>query len=199
MSQAEGGLVVLKRKVLRRFYEPLLLLNALGQVRGNRIKPDLDSATSGPNHQKTRRSFADGIAYICAYNKGPDYVTATALERSPQGTIVWLAANSEIKPEVLCFLQNVLDDLDHIATQGNAGERDRFGERMQDNFLTKIVAFNEARLRSYYKKAKVLAEACLPVLGHGDQPNRKSIRRALSFHHSGISPDEVDRVQLISI
>jgi hypothetical protein len=199
MSQAEGGLVGLKRKVLRRFYEPLLLLNALGQVRGNRIKPDPDSATSGSNLRKTRRSFADGIAYICAYNKGPDYVTATALERSPQGTIVWLAANSEVESKVLDFLQDVLDVLGNIATQSNREERYRLGEQMKDNFLTKIVVFNEARLRSYYSRTKSLFEACLPVLEHDGQPNRKSIKTAPSFQHSGNALDEVDRVQLISI
>ena len=57
------------RKLLRRFYEPLLLLSALGQIRGQRIKPESDANSISPNIQKLRRSFVDGIAYICAYEK----------------------------------------------------------------------------------------------------------------------------------
>jgi hypothetical protein len=192
MFKAEDTLVELKRKVLRRFYEPLLLLSAFGQVRGDRIKPDPDSETSGPNHQKTRRSFANGIAYICAYDKCPDCVTATALESSPQGTIVWLAANAEIKPNVISFLENVLDDLGRIAAQGNAGEQYRFNAQELDNLLTKVVAFNETRLRVYYKQAIALTKTCLAVLGDADQPVRKSIRTAPSTQHSDKAPDEVD-------
>jgi hypothetical protein len=172
MSKVEGELVELRWKVLRRFYEPLLLLHALGQIRGARIKPELNFDLSGPNHQKIRRSFADGIAYISAYDKGPDYVTASALEKSPQGIIVWLAANAEIKPEVVTFLGSVLDDLGHIAVQSSASERQRIGLQMNEDLLTRIVTFNKNRLQVYYGTAKKFTATCLTVIQEAHQSNR---------------------------
>jgi hypothetical protein len=172
MSKVEGELVQLRRKVLRRFYEPLLLLHALGQVRGARIKPELNFDTSGQNHQKIRRSFADGIAYISAYEKGPDYVTASALEKSPQGIIVWLAANADIKPEVITFLESVLEDLGHIAAQSNASDRQQIGIQMKESLLTRIVTFNKNRLQAYYKTAKGFTVTCLAVIREAGQLNR---------------------------
>jgi hypothetical protein len=164
MSATDGVLVELKRKVIRRFYEPLLLVNALGQVRGVRIKPELDSATSEPNHQKTRRSFADGVAYICAYDIGPDFVTTAALESSPEGVIVWLAANKAVKPKVFTFLKGmkgVLDDLSNVAIQRSARERYPAGVQLQEVLETKVVAFSEARLLVYYRRARTLIRTCL--------------------------------------
>jgi hypothetical protein len=195
MSATEGVLVELKRKVLRRFYEPLLLLNALGQVRGSRIKPELDSATSEPNHQKIRRSFADGIAYICAYNIGPDFVTAAALESSPEGVIVWLAANAAVKPKVFTFLKGVLDDLSYVAIQRDASERYRAGLRIQEALVAKVVAFSEARLRVYYKRARTFIRACLTTLGDSDQLISKSIKTASSDFTK--ATDEVGQTQLM--
>jgi hypothetical protein len=172
MSEVEGKLIELRRKVLRRFYEPLLLLHSLGQVRGARTKPELHFDSSGPNHQKIRRSFADGIAYICAYDKGPDYVTASALEKSPEGIIVWLAANAEIKPKVITFLERTLDDLSHIAAQGDSSDRQRTGLQSQENILTRIVAFNQNRIQAYYKLAKSFTTSCLAIIREHCQSTR---------------------------
>ena len=71
-----------KRKVLRRFYEPLWLLSALGQIRGERIKSEINIDPLSPNIQKLRRSFVDRIAYIHASEKEPSRVTAVALGKT---------------------------------------------------------------------------------------------------------------------
>ncbi len=53
------------------FYRLLLLLEALDPTRGERSKSGTsDDATV--DHPSVRRSFVDSIAYICAYDKGPD-------------------------------------------------------------------------------------------------------------------------------
>jgi hypothetical protein len=48
------------------------------------------------------------MRYICFLGeepftaKDPDYVTAAALEKTPQGISVWLAANVNIEPKAFC-------------------------------------------------------------------------------------------------
>jgi hypothetical protein len=174
MSERAGTEVGWRRKVLRRFYEPLLLLNALGQVRGERLKPELNIEINASNHQKTRRAFADGIAYICAYTRGPDSVTATALESSPQGVILWLAANASIKPEVTIFLRGILNALASIAEQNDAIERRRLGEQIRESLLTRTITFNSARLLSYHHLVKGFIKECLPRIQQAGQLTRKS-------------------------
>jgi hypothetical protein len=153
--------IPLRRKVLRRFYEPLLLLNALGQVRGSRIKPDLSSNATVLNHRKIRRSFADGIAYICAYRKEPDYVTAVALERTPQGIDIWVAANANIEPNVVEFLNGILKDLSYISRQGGVMERHRAALHARDDFTRKVITFNIPRILEYLKMIRKRVEECV--------------------------------------
>ena len=144
----------LRHKLLRRFYEPLLLLNALGQIRGERIKAETESFSSSPNIQKLRRSFADGIASICAYQKGPLYVTAAALEKTPEGVTVWLAANGEIDRDVIGFLQSVLSDIQKIAELVDRKSRQSAGEQMRERLTSNIIAFNAPRIETYYSQVK---------------------------------------------
>lgn len=154
----------IRHKVLRRFYEPLLLLSALGQIRGERIKPAIDADTPSPNLQRLRRSFVDGIAYICAYEKDPGRVTAAALEKTPQGITVWLAANAKIGVNVIQFLETVLSDIQRIAELNNRESRQREGEKTVEYLTSRIVAFNEPRIRAYYDLVRKLVPTCLRVI-----------------------------------
>ena len=153
------------RKVLRRFYEPLLLLNALDPIRGERIKPESEIHGNSPNVQKLRRSFVDGIAYICAYEKGPHHVTAAALEQKPQGIKVWLASNENIGDRVIQFLEKVLSDVQHISKLDDRESRQRAGEQTLDGLISRIVAFNAPRIHTYYKQvARQRLPVCLEVI-----------------------------------
>jgi hypothetical protein len=151
-------------KVLRRFYEPLLLLNALDQMRGARIKPDVSDENLGPNQRKIRRSLVDGLAYICAFKKHPDYVTAVALERTPQEVVIWLAANADIKPQVVGFLESVVRDLCSIARNGTASQRHQTGLSVETVLLPRIIDFNKSRIQTYFKLAQTYAFVCLPII-----------------------------------
>ena len=163
MSQATPS-----RKILRRFYEPLLLLSALGQMRGERIKAESDANSMSPNIQKLRRSFVDGIAYICAYEKGPRRVTAATLERTPQGITVWLAANGKIGENVLSFLENVLSDIQRIAELDDREKRQREGGQTLEHLTSRIVSFNVPRIQTYYEQvARKLVPACLDTISKG--------------------------------
>src|SRR5271170_2740078 len=112
-------------KVIRRFYEPLLLLHALDKIRGGRIKAEIVSDNTGINHTQIRRSFADAIAYICAYKKGPGYVTAAALEKTPQGVVVWLAANNGIGQNVTEFLDGILARVQNVVDKDDVENREQ--------------------------------------------------------------------------
>jgi len=93
----------IRHKVTRRFYEPLLLLHALGPIRGERIKSEIMPDDPESNHIQLRRSFTNAIAYICAYQKEPDYVTAAALEKTSQGIVVWPCTNVDIEEGFVTF------------------------------------------------------------------------------------------------
>ena len=160
--------VPISRKVLRRFYEPLLLLNALGQIRGKRIKPESDPNSLSPNIQKLRRSFVDGIAYICAYEKGSRRVTAAALEKTPQGITVWLAANEKLEEKVIQFLETVLSDIQRIAELDDRESRHRKGEQTVEDLTSRVVAFNAPRIQTYCEQvARKHAPACLDTISKG--------------------------------
>jgi hypothetical protein len=180
MAQDSGSIIQLRSKVLRRLYEPLVLLNALGPVRGERIKKSLEPDITEVNHAKARRSFADGIAYISAYDKTPDLVTAAALEKAPSGVIVWLAANADIKPEVRTFVQGILDKLNDVAIQPTAIARSDRGKELYDTILTDTVNFNKARLRVYDDKIKKLTSLCFPT-GHNLSKTGGQSSLSLSF------------------
>ncbi|KAL8819893.1 MAG: hypothetical protein Q9191_007635 [Dirinaria sp. TL-2023a] len=169
------------RKVLRRFYEPLLLLNALGQIRGERIKPESDTNSISPSIHKLRRSFVDGIAYICAYEKGPRRVTAAALEQTPEGILVWLAANENIGVEVTRFLGMILSDVQHIAELDDREDRQLEGEKMLEDLTSRIVAFNAPRIQTYYEQvARKYAPACLDTISSGPMRTDHAAREGQS-------------------
>ena len=153
------------RKVMRRFYEPLLLLNALDPIRGKRTKPERDTHSISPNLPKLRRSFVDGLAYICAYEKGSRRVTAAALQQTPQGITVWLAANENIGDNVLHFLAEILSDIQRIANIDDSQSRQREGEQTEEDLVTRIVTFNAPRIQTYYRQvARTHAPACLDTI-----------------------------------
>ena len=152
-----GALVPMRRKVERRFYEPLLLLSALGQMRGERTKSEIITDTPYPNIQKLRRNFVDGVAYICSNEKGSKRVTAVAIEKTPQAIVVWLAANKKIGKKVVQFLESVLSDIEQISKPNDECGRQREGERMKEELASKIVDFNTPRIVFYYNQvARIL-------------------------------------------
>ena len=166
-SVNKGALVPMRRKVERRFYEPLLLLSALGQIRGERTKSEIITDTLCPNIQKLRRYFVDGIAYICSHEKGSKSVTAVAIEKTPQGIVVWLAANKKIGKKVVQFLESVLSDIQQISTPSDKDSRQREGERMKEGLASKIVDFNTPRIRFYYRQvARILKSWKIISEGH---------------------------------
>lgn len=79
-----------REELLRRFYQPLVLLCTLGQTRGD---PDCASLfqddIADRSLQDVRRTFLTNLAYMCDYDKGGNTVTAIGLEETPQTTAFW--------------------------------------------------------------------------------------------------------------
>ena len=159
------SMIETRRSVVRRFYEPLMLLDALGRIRGKHIKPETNLDSASPDMSKLRRSFVDGIAYVCAYKKSSDFVTAAALEKTPQGIVLWLAANGGIEPEALHFTTKLVDALHHLAIIECKEERQSTAEQTLPVLLQRVVTFNACRLRTYISSITLRCMGpCLQIL-----------------------------------
>lgn len=111
-------------RLLARFYEPLFLLKALGQTRGEHTSepPSRDKA------QAHRRRFLSNLCYICDFKKGGDTCTAIALEDSPTCYRFWIASNKESE-RIVAFVEKVLSilrDTDALPSSSLAGAKSQF-------------------------------------------------------------------------
>lgn len=153
-----------KRKVLRRFYEPLLLLEALKRVSQTSPRPDADepmsSSTTG-----FRRAFVDGIAYLCAFERFSDNVTAAALAKTPHGLVLWLATNGGVSRPTIVFLEAMLQDLHRIAAQEAPIDRQNMAAQITPSLLRQAVAFGAPRLQKYVKSIKnIEPQQCIQLM-----------------------------------
>jgi hypothetical protein len=150
----------LRHKVTRRFYEPLLLLHALSPIRGERIKPEIITDDPESNHIQLRRLFTNTVAYICSYKKGPNYVTAAALEKTPQGVVVWLSANADVEEEVVTFLERILACVYRVVEKDSVEDLQQEGSLATQRLASMIVDFQAPRLNVY--RAEILKSCVLP-------------------------------------
>lgn len=153
-SDADLDCVPVRAKLLRRFYEPLVLLRVLDPSRGSRI-PRYTSDVAC-EEEELRRSFIDSVAYICDYKKGGDTFTAAAMQKEPAGVRIWLAANNPIQEKTLRFLHDVLDCLAAITVSNRAST--------EDSLAVRIIDFNKKRLETYKSFVRRSLRECLERL-----------------------------------
>jgi hypothetical protein len=163
-----------RKKILRRFYEPLLLLEALKRVSQTPSRPDADeprsSSTTG-----LRRAFVDGIAYLCAYERISDNVTAAALAKTPRGLVLWLATNGGVSRPTITFLEAILQDLHHIAAQETPVGRQTKATQITPNLLRQAVTFAASRLQKYVNSIKnIELQKCIQLMR--DSPGEGLLR-----------------------
>ncbi|KAF5859895.1 hypothetical protein ETB97_002254 [Aspergillus alliaceus] len=135
-----------EKKHIREFYQIVYLLSCLSLRRGDRIKRGISGEQGVISVAKHRRNIADALAYISAYDKRPDRVTAVALGMEEGSLVVWIAANQKVKPEVENFLISVLSRLDKIA-HGPESER--------DDFVDFVLRFNWKGVQKDYDKFRL--------------------------------------------
>jgi hypothetical protein len=154
-----------RRKLLRRLYEPLLLLEALRRA-PEKPQESVDGIEpSGRSTEGLRRSFVDGIAYLSAFERCSDSVTATALETTPQGPILWLAANNGIRQTTVEFLREVLAELHTVSREDSPGARNNVAERITPGLLHRVITFSVPRLRKYVNNIRnVDVKMCVSLM-----------------------------------
>ncbi|KAI2847850.1 hypothetical protein CBS147343_9232 [Aspergillus niger] len=191
---------------LRRLYEPLSLLQTLGNVRGLRIRAcDIPQDNSGFNAIKSHRSFVDALAYACAYKKEPAYVTAVALEKRPEEIVVWLAANKNVEETVVSFAQDVLRIVQWLARNPSAQLSTEDGQRSLNLLTSRVLHFNAPKIYAYYEQ--IVRKAAPPVIAklsngqHEGNPDVANLKNWLSQHlqRDGVQLQEVDMAKLAVI
>ncbi|EDR06600.1 uncharacterized protein LACBIDRAFT_328865 [Laccaria bicolor S238N-H82] len=103
-------------KLMKRFYEALVLQHVLGITRGDHIPrplPDVQHAEY-LDGISLRRNFLEKLAFVCDYEKGGATVTAIALQQTPAAVIFWVAANEDVKSKVKPFLETILSSLEKL-------------------------------------------------------------------------------------
>lgn len=134
----------------KRFYEPLIVLVALRQVLGDRIRGDPVSSDSGSSWGRvnTRRQMLHGLCMMCDYDKGGDTVNAIALEERPEGPMYWVACNDGADSKIKPFLTEILEKLKDTAQPNiKAGILDELTEWLFQTFTE----FNLPRLKKTWE------------------------------------------------
>ena len=157
-------LIEQKRKLLRRLCEPLLLLQALRRAPES-LKSIDDVEPSSRSIEGLRRSFVDGNAYLSAFERYSDCVTAAALETTPQGPMLWLAANDGIRSTTIEFLRKVLAELHTVAREDHPQARNIMAERITPGLLRGVITFSMPRLRKYVNNIRnINVRSCVSLM-----------------------------------
>lgn len=135
---SEDDSIPVPPKLAKWFYEVVVVLKAFDTTRGDHIRrPERFSADEDHTSQELRRSFIDSIAYVCDSEKGGKTATAAFLQQTPQGVLIWLAANQGLGKTTVDDLKQVLSN-----ALGNFNSKKPFGRVAT---LAKLVQMNQPR------------------------------------------------------
>ncbi|PGG96424.1 hypothetical protein GX51_07830 [Blastomyces parvus] len=151
--------------LLRRFYEPLVLLHTLGSTRGIHTNPVPLSHLDNSSARDCRRSFLNELAYVCDYDKGGDTVTAIGLESTPQGSNFWVASNTSPAPKIIPFLKILLQTLERIANAKAPTQGDK------EDIAKLCISFGSRRIKKYRSLFSRELEGCAKYL----EANKESL------------------------
>ena len=135
------GAVDIDWKLLRRFYEPMLLLKLLDPVRGQRVDRPTDPEHGALSSTEIRRAFVDKLAYLCDFKKGGDTSTAIVLQDSSQSVVIHCAANDHVKSRVKDFIRETLELLVTVDDTNHA--------KVEALIFKKVISLSRNRLRTY--------------------------------------------------
>ncbi|KAI2734488.1 hypothetical protein DTO013E5_9983 [Penicillium roqueforti] len=201
----EASLMEHQPKRLRLLYEPLCLLRILSEVRGDRIKPgDIFPEGPGLSATKSYRSFVDAIAYICAYRKRPGYVTAAALEQTPDAIVILLAANDGIDTAVVTLLEKVLIILSWIIENPTVRLDTKEGREVMKILTVHVLGLNAPKIFEYYQQVNKLVSLVMGRLNaepklKGTQPCLLRERLLLDIKADKALPPRVDQDSIINL
>jgi hypothetical protein len=141
------------QRLVNRFYEPLILLCALGKTRGEHV------AGSSPSSllQRIRRRFFMNLSYCSDYTKGGVSTSSIAIEECDDCIKIWIASNQP-STKIVDFIGSILKDLELISKSGP-------GQLTEQEFVRKCIAFAKSRIS---KEASLLSRTitrCTTYLG----------------------------------
>ena len=127
-------------KLLRRFYEPLILLSVLDPTRGAH-HPDLITDRGLQGREKIWRNFLDQLSFLCDAKKGGDTVTAIAAQRTVEHTVFWLASNSNAGSKAKNHIEWILSRLNSLYYANSEKT-----EIVEDEITARCIKFSSSRI-----------------------------------------------------
>jgi hypothetical protein len=148
---------------MKRFCEPLVLQYVLDPIRGShiRLEPPNSLDESEVDQCTLRRSFVESLAYICDFQKGGTTVAAVALEMRPAG---WVAANEDVKTEVVLSLEGILKNLARWAQGGDDVVDGESTARAIESTFIPVVELGMPRVKAYWELMQRPLERCPNIL-----------------------------------
>ncbi|KAJ5644783.1 hypothetical protein N7507_010794 [Penicillium longicatenatum] len=190
---AEASLICHQSKTLRLLYEPLCLLYTLSQVRGNRTKPsEISHEGPGLTGPRCYRNFVDAIAYICAYRKEPGYVTAAALEETPNEIVVLLAANSGVDDKVIGLLKTIHGILSWVISNHTVRLDTSEGQKVLKFLIGCVLSLNAPKVFQYYQQVNKTVSLVMDRLKtEPSLKDRDSIIKLSAWFAANLSKDGI--------
>ena len=143
-----------RQRLLNRFYEPLFLLNALGQTRGNHTTPPFE-----PDAGRAQvRRFLQNLCYICDFKKGGSACTAIGLEELDTCYNFCVASNKE-SGKIAAFLETSLRALQAIAHPSGTNY-----DYKDSTFLQLCIEFAAERIEGEKKCLRRGVKDCLSTI-----------------------------------
>lgn len=127
-------------KLLRRFYEPLILLSVLDPTRGAH-HPDLITDCGLQGREKLWRNFLDQLSFLCDAKRDGDTVTAIAAQRTDEHTVFWLASNSNARSKTKTHVEWILSRLNSLYDADS--EKTKL---VEDEITARCIKFSSSRI-----------------------------------------------------
>ncbi|PGH11239.1 hypothetical protein AJ79_04970 [Helicocarpus griseus UAMH5409] len=182
-----------RERLLRRFYEPLVLLHTLGDVGGSRTNPASSSSSPSPTDNSNnsdirgfRRGFLDELAYVCDYDTGADTVTAIGLESASHGCVFWVASNTPPAAKLIPFLKILLQTLRRAAIASVPYEKDA------EDIAKLCITFGARRIKRYRSLLSRELEGCAEYF----ETNKESLQDLEQWLRRFCTPDPNDLVSI---
>jgi hypothetical protein len=148
-------------------YENLKLLHALDPFQGlNHVNRQDKKCDDRYTSQELRRSFLDGISYLCDIDPQGGTVTAGAMCEVSPNALLYLAANESIKARVRKFVKWVLQVLKDVSMNNR--------QEQEEKILRRAVKNAHLRMDSYRRKMLFHLQKCRAVIG-GDFEGKKDV------------------------
>lgn len=130
-------------KLLRRFYEPLVLLGVLDPTRGAH-RPDLVAERGLNEPSKLWRNFLDQLSWLCDSNPGGDTVTSVAAQKTIDHPCFWVASNSTARRRARDHLEWLFACLTPLYTATTVSTA-----QIEDQIFVRCVIFSSKRVKTY--------------------------------------------------